>query len=733
MPRSILHNRIGLLAALMLAIALAAVFSSRCNKQCQPDAKAQEGGAPMKHAKHQHTNKLAGSTSPYLLQHAHNPVNWYPWGDEALEKAKNEDKPIFLSIGYSSCHWCHVMERESFENEETAKIMNEHFVSIKVDREERPDIDKTYMNAVQMMTGSGGWPMSVFLTPDLKPYFGGTYFPPEDKFGRPGFPRVLRHTARLYKEDRDGIDKLGDQIVAALNRMAAGGAGAAAKIDRALIGRAATQYRDAFDPGWGGFGQAPKFPPTGAIALLLRHHRRTGDTEALKMVTVTLDRMATGGMYDQLGGGFHRYSTDQKWLVPHFEKMLYDNALLATVYLDAFRVTRKPLYARAARGILDYVIRDMTDEAGAFHSAQDADSEGVEGKFYVWTPAELEEALGKKDAAAFAGYSGVTERGNFERTNILHVPKLDEAVEARLEELKPKLLAVRAKRVPPGKDDKVLTDWNGLMISAMARGHQVLGDEKYRRAAERAARFVLTAMRPSGSLLHTYRAGRAHVDAFLDDYAFMLQANVDLYEATFDTEWIEHANSLAREMTEKLWDEKNGGFYATQERKAGLLVRRKDGHDSSVPSGNAIAAYAHLRLARLTDGNGYFARAEKTLKLFAASASRSPTAFARLLCAADFYHGPSQEVVIAGDPRDGATKKLLETVRQRYLPNAVVALVDPGSRRAAAAAKVVPLLEARPLVESRAAAYVCENYACKVPVTSASALEAALEPEPKAR
>ena len=729
MPQSRLRNRAGLL--IVLALAFATFATSRCGKQCQPEPLPEKSAAPMKQTmheqtKHKHTNKLANSTSPYLLQHAHNPVDWYPWGKEAHEKAKKENKPIFLSVGYSSCHWCHVMERESFENEEIAKIMNEHFVSIKVDREERPDIDEIYMKAVQMMTGSGGWPMSVFLTPDRKPYFGGTYFPPEDKFGRPGFRRVLLHAAQLYKERRKDVRDLGDRMVVAMNQMNAAQQGTGA-IPQAPLRSGADQYARAFDAAWGGFGPPPKFPPTGAIALLLRHYHRTGDKHALEMATVTLDRMATGGMHDQLGGGFHRYSTDRRWLVPHFEKMLYDNALLAIVYLDAYRATRKPLHARTARGILDYVIREMTDDAGAFHSAQDADSEGVEGKYYVWTPAEIEQALGKRDADAFNKYYDVTASGNFEHKSILNVPKLDEKLAGRLEKMKPKLLAVRARRIPPGKDDKILTDWNGLMISAMSRGYQVLGDERYIRSAERAAEFILTTMRPKGGLLHTYRAGRAHVDAFLDDYAFTLQATIDLYETTFDTKWIKHANSIAQEMTEKLWDEKSGGFYTTRPGKTDLLVRGKDAHDSALPAGNAIAAHALLRLARLTDNKDLYARAEKALKLFSPQASHAPAAFARLLCAVDFYHGPSREIVVAGDPGGDAAKKLMSIVRQRYLPNTVVALVDPGSANAAAAVKALPLLDSRPLVGGKAAVYVCENYACKMPVTSPDELTELLE------
>ena len=717
------HFTPGTLFLSFFAAALAAAFGCNGARETDPQAgPLPRGTTKMNETSHKHTNHLIHANSPYLLQHAHNPVDWYPWGADALAKAKDEDKPIFLSIGYSSCHWCHVMERESFENEAIAKIMNEHFVCIKVDREERPDVDEIYMNAVQMMTGSGGWPLSVFLTPDRKPFFGGTYFPPEDRFGRPGFKRVLLSVLTGYQERRTEIDRSAGELTAALRRIAAGPGDAAEELDGTMMDRAVASYRRTFDREWGGFGGAPKFPPTGALALLLRHHRRTGNKYALTMATVTLDKMAEGGMYDQLGGGFHRYSVDRRWLVPHFEKMLYDNALLAMIYLDACRVTKGPLYARIARETLDYVLREMTDAAGGFHSAQDADTEGAEGKTYVWGQAEIEEVLGDR-APAFIAYYGVTEGGNFEGGNILHVSERDEETEEKLLESKQTLLAARRKRPQPGKDDKVLAHWNGLMISAMARGYQVLGGDRYRAAAERAATFVLTTMRPNGKLLHTYRAGRAHIDAFLDDYAFLLQALVDLYEATFDPAWIEHANGLATEMIDALWDDEGGGFYSVRRGRADLLARGKDAHDGALPAGNAVAAHALLRLARLTDKKDHFARAEKTLRLFQPQAAQAPSGFGRLLCAIDVRLGPSREIVIAGGLGDPAARKLLDAVRQRYLPNAVVAWARPG--RGADAR--LPLLKGRAPVDGKPAAYVCENYACRAPVTSVAALAKLLE------
>jgi hypothetical protein len=675
--------------------------------------------------KDRQSNRLAESTSPYLLQHADNPVDWYPWGREALDRAKREDKPIFLSIGYASCHWCHVMERESFEDEEIARLMNENFVCIKVDREERPDVDELYMNAVQMMTGSGGWPLSVFLVPDGTPYLGGTYFPPEDGPGRPGFPSVLRHAARLYRERRDDVARVGKELSRRLAAVAEG-PDAAAEVDLDLIGEAVYRYHDTFDPQWGGFGTAPKFPPSGALALMLRHHRRTGDKAALDMLTTTLDKMAAGGIFDQLGGGFHRYSVDRHWLVPHFEKMLYDNALLAAVYLDAFRLTETPLYRRIAHETLDYVLRVMQDDAGGFHSAQDADTDGREGATYLWTPDEIEAVLGREDAATFNRYYGVTGDGKFEGRSILHVADPDEAAARELAPLRAKLLAERDRRPQPRKDDKVLASWNALVISALARGHQVFGDDRYRDAAERAARFVLTAMRTDGHLLHTWRAATAHVPAFLDDYAFLLAATVDLYETTFDPKWLEHARSLAADMTEALWDPKSGGFYKTRSDQADLLVRSRDAYDGALPAGNAVAALALLRLGRLTDDNDLFARGERTLRAFLGPAKRAPQAFARLLCAADFHAAPRREIVVAGDPDSDATQDLLRAVRQRYLPNVVVALARPEVE------DPLPLLEGRTPVDGRPAAYVCENNVCRAPVTSASSVIQALEsPEPE--
>ncbi len=681
------------------------------------------------------TNHLAGSVSPYLLQHVHNPVDWFPWCPEALERARAEDKPIFLSIGYSACHWCHVMERECFENEAIAERMNALFVCIKVDREERPDLDAVYMNAVQMLTGSGGWPLSVFLTPDLRPYFGGTYFPPKSQWGHPGFPDVLSHAARVYREHPEDVARVAEGLAAELQRLGSGPTDGPADLDPALIERSLTHYRDTFDAEWGGFGDAPKFPPTGALDLMLRRHARQPDADLLRQVTLTLDRMATGGMADQLGGGFHRYSVDREWLTPHFEKMLYDNALLASIYIDAFRVTGSPLYRRTAQGTLDYLLREMTDESGGFHSAQDADSEGVEGRYYVWTLDEIQAVLGDEDAALFAAYFGVTERGNFEGKNILTARIPPEAFAeqhamsrdtwlARLNAMKQTMLAMRARRVPPAKDDKVLADWNGLTLSALARGFQVFEAPCYRDAADRAADFVLTAMRPQGGLRHAFRDGVAHIDAFLDDYAFVIQGLLDLYEATFEAQRVHQARELAEEMVAALWDDKAGGFYATRAGRPDLLARGKDAFDGATPSGNAIAAHALLRLARLTDDATLEDRAERTLRLFAGAAENHPAAFTRLLSAMDFRLAPESELVVAGAPDHPETSAMLRAVRQSYLPTTVVAaaLSDAPAE--------LPLLEGRTPVDGLPTAYLCENHTCGRPLTRADELAARLEKGP---
>jgi uncharacterized protein len=692
-----------------------------------------------------HTNRLIHSTSPYLLQHAHNPVDWYPWGDEAIARAAREDKPIFLSIGYSSCHWCHVMERESYEDEAVAAVLAEHFIAVKVDREERPDLDEIYMTAIQAMSGRGGWPLNVFLMPDLKPFYGGTYYPPEDRAGMPSFRRVLLSVAEAYRTRRPEIDRAGADLVAAIRRAAAPEPVPGAALGLDLISAAARELSGSFDPDWGGFTAAPKFPQPTALRLLLAHHERTGRQDALMMATTTLDRMAAGGMYDQLGGGWHRYSVDERWLVPHFEKMLYDNALLATTYVEAYQLTGRPLYARVARETLDYLLREMLDARGGFHSAQDADTDGEEGKFYVWTADEVKSVLGGgggDDAELFCRYYDVTPEGNFDGRNVLHaaVPPEEfaprfkltpEAWEARLAGMRKAMLAARSRRTAPGKDDKVLTDWTALAISALAAGWQVLGDPAYRDAAERAARFILGGMTGQGGLLHAHRAGRSHTPAFLDDYAFLAAALVDLYEATFDPAWIEEALRITDQMRDRFWDGEAGGFFESQAGQADLIVRLKRGYDAAVPCAGGVAARTLLRLAHLADRRDYAGAAEATLRAFRRQMEQAPAAAASLLLALDLHVGPVQEIAIVG-PCDGPdTRRLLAAVRRRFLPRRVLASADPQSPDASRCVAAVPLLKDRPAVGGHAAAYVCENYACRRPVASVEELEELLSAGPE--
>jgi hypothetical protein len=685
------------------------------------------------------TNRLAGATSPYLLQHADNPVAWQPWDEQALDRARREDKPIFLSIGYASCHWCHVMAHESFEDPETAAVLNEHFIPIKVDREERPDLDEIYMTAVQMLTGRGGWPLNIFLTPALEPFYGGTYWPKESRMGMPSFRRVLETVATAYRDRRQELDASADQIADALRR---GGPGIEGETDTSLgpelIDRAVDQWRSSFDQTWGGFGGAPKFPPATPLRVLLRHHHRTNDEAVLAPVTRTLDKMACGGVYDQVGGGFHRYAVDREWLVPHFEKMLYDNALLATAYLEAYQATGERRYARVARETLDYLLRDMADPAGGFHSAQDADTEGEEGKTYVWTPDEVRAVLGEDDADLFMDFYDVTEEGNFEGANILHVTKPAEMyarmvegdpadLRRRLAAMRQKMLEARQKRPQPGKDDKVLADWNGLALSALALGHRVLGEARHREAAERAADFILTRMRTDdGGLLHAYRDGRSHTPAFQHDYAYLVEGLVDLYEATFDPRWAREAQALADEMISRFGDPETGGFFYTEPGQEDVLVRLKRALDGARPSGNGVAAHALARLAKLTGRTPYAEQTEGVLEVFRGTAGRAPTGMASYLLALDFHLGPVREVAVVGPAGDKDTAALLAVARGTFRPRTVVAWAEPES--AAEAAEAVPLLAERGLVGEQAAAYVCQDFACREPVTTPEALAEQLTP-----
>ena len=670
-------------------------------------------------------NRLANETSPYLLQHAHNPVDWYPWGSEALERARAEDRPILLSVGYSACHWCHVMERESFENAETAALMNELFVNVKVDREERPDVDSIYMTAVQQMTGHGGWPMTMFLTPSGEPFYGGTYYPPEPRYGMPSFRQVLRAVAEAWRERRADVERSAGSMRDALAQSSAVHADSGEALDAAVLDAAYVSLAARFDPRWGGFGSAPKFPQAMILEFLLRQWKRTGEDDALRMADVTLRRMAEGGMYDHVGGGFARYSVDAQWLVPHFEKMLYDNALLARAYLHAWQATHDDAHRRVVEETLGWVEREMTSPEGGFHSALDADSEGEEGKFYLWTPAEVDELLGPDDGPLFRRYYDVSEAGNFEGRNILHTARAMDDVAAAAGVAPERLRAVvergrrvlyeaRAKRVWPGLDDKVLTSWNAMMLHAFAEAARVFEREDWRAIAVRSAEFLTTALRPEGRLLRTYKAGRAKIPAFLEDHALLVDALVAVYEATWEARWVREARSLADDMLARFWAEDEGIFYDTASDAEPLVVRPRDVFDSATPSGNSAAVMALLRLGELTGEARYREVAKRVLGGMAEYMARVPLGFGHLLCALDFSLSAPVEIAIVGDPASDETRALVSTASHIYLPNAVLA----GKRdEDDGADDLIPLLRDRTAMGGRATAYVCERLACRQPVS----------------
>ena len=665
-------------------------------------------------------NRLAGSLSPYLLQHAHNPVDWQPWDAAALAQARAEQKPIFLSIGYSACHWCHVMERESFENPAVAEVLNAHFVCIKVDREERPDLDDLYMDAVQALTGRGGWPMSVWLTPDLEPFHGGTYFPPEPRSGMPGFRGLLKGIADLWQGDRAGLVTQAGTLVQEMRRQAAVEPGEVLPgADR--LGAALAQLRRGFDPRWGGFGPAPKFPAHMAVELLLAR----GAAEDRAMALRTLDAMWEGGMYDHLGGGFARYSVDGQWLVPHFEKMLYDNALLAGCYLTGFQATGEARYAQVARETLDYLLRDLQDPAGGFHSSEDADSEGEEGKFYAFTPIEVGAALGATDGPRFCAAYGITEAGNFEHgTSVLH--RFSCPAEARLEPaedqaLRERLRLWRDRRERPGKDDKVLAAWNGLALSALARGYQVLGDERFLLAAQACATFLRRELWQDGHLRRVWRQGQAHTPGFLEDLAAVAEGLVDLFEADFDPAWLRWAEELAEAMLAGFHDPIDGGFHSTLAGATDLLHRLKPGFDQAVPSPNTLGARALLRLSRHLRREDFRQAAEGTLRCFGLWLGRAPQAFLGLLGVLDTVLRDPLEVAISGEVADPRVGELLQEVRCRHLPGRVVSV---SSR------EDLPLHRGRQRPSGSPQAFVCRGRVCAAPVGAAAQLAALLEAPP---
>ncbi len=677
-------------------------------------------------------NRLAHETSPYLLQHASNPVQWYPWGEEALARARTEDKPIFLSIGYSACHWCHVMEHESFENDGIAELLNQFFVSVKVDREERPDLDEIYMKAVQILTGSGGWPMSVFLTPGLEPFFGGTYFPPDDRYGRPGFARLLRWIGELWERDRERLLRQAGSLTQEIR--SASLIETQGELDAIVLDLSLQALSGTYDPIWGGFGNAPKFPHALDLRLCLRHWLRTENPRALEMAARTLDRMANGGIYDHLGGGFARYSTDQKWLIPHFEKMLYDNALLVPAYLEAYLADRQPLRLRVARETCDWMLREMSTEDGGLASSLDADSEGEEGRFYVWTHAEILRTLGEERGRWASEWFGVTAEGNFEHgKNILWRPDDPDEVAQRLgvevseldsamQEARNLLLAERSKRVPPGKDDKIVASWNGLAISALASAFQVLGERRYLQAASRAARFVLDGMRQSdGRLFATARRGQAHLNAYLDDYAFVIQGLLDLYESDFDPSWLREALALNEVLSERFEDQENGGYYTTGSDHEPLLVRLKSLQDGALPSGNGVQALNLLRLAELTGERAFAAGAERTLRSVGRLVNHYPQAFSQFLLAVNHLTAGPIEIVIAGESGSRPFEELLAVIRDAFLPHRVVARAGKGADET-----LLPLLRGKASPPAEARAFVCRDFTCGLPARSPAELRAQL-------
>ncbi len=682
-------------------------------------------------------NRLATETSPYLLQHAANPVDWYPWGPEAFERAKRDDKPILLSVGYSACHWCHVMAHESFEDNFIAAVMNKNFVNVKVDREERPDVDHVYMTATQALTGRGGWPMTVFLTPDGKPFYAGTYFPPEDRGQMPGFPRVLHSVAEAYQNQRAEIVKTSTALTAEIGQMTrpapAEGLVAEATLDAALA-----DFEKRYDQRWGGFGGAPKFPPAMGIELLLRLAARRSPYElgrvegavgspaerALGMATHTLEMMARGGMYDQLGGGFHRYSVDEQWLVPHFEKMLYDNALLARTYVLAFQATRNVLFEVVATETLEYVRREMTSPEGAFYSAQDADSEGEEGKFFAWTRAEIVALLGEQDARLFCGAFAITDTGNFEGKSVLWLPRplaevareLNVAVESvgtAVARGRRVLFEAREKRVKPARDEKAVTSWNGMMLRAFATAASVLGREDLLEVARRNATFLLSELRVGGRLLHTWTGGNAKGDAFLDDYANVIDGLLALHEASLEPKWLEEALKLTAVMLDEFWDKEVGAFYDTGLKHERLVARPRDVFDNATPAGNSVGADVAARLARLTGAEALRACAEMAVRSTGQYVARYPSGFGRLLSVVDALLLPGREVVLVGELDEPAMAAFREAVSHRYRPDL---LVTGGPEAAIAAlADKVPLFAGRTRIEGGPAAYLCAGMACQLP------------------
>ncbi|HJU13143.1 MAG TPA: thioredoxin domain-containing protein [Candidatus Nitrosotalea sp.] len=673
-------------------------------------------------------NLLVHESSPYLLQHAYNPVKWYPWGEEALKKAREENKPIFLSIGYSACHWCHVMAHESFENEEIANVMNEYFVNIKVDREERPDIDDIYQKVCQITTGSGGWPLSVFLTPDQRPFYVGTYFPPLDSYGRPGFGSLIRQLAQAWKEKPADVEAAAENFVSTLKKTES--VSSASKIEKAVLDEAAMNLLTLGDPVNGGFGHAPKFPNASNLSFMLRYSKLSGIAKFQEFVMKTLTKMASGGICDQIGGGFHRYSTDSRWLVPHFEKMLYDNALLPVVYAEAYQITRDSRFLDVINQTLGYVLREMTSPEGGFYSAQDADSEGEEGKYYVWKKHEIQEILGQ-DSDVFCLYYDVTEGGNFEGHTILyntinlssvafHFGKSETEVRDILERCRQKLLTARQQRMPPGKDEKILLGWDALMISAFLKGYRVTKNDSYLEAAERSIGFVETKMKKDGSLLHTYKDDRAKLHAYLDDYAFFANAVLDYFEIKPSIQSLELASYYVTYLLDHFWDDKQNCFFFTADTHEKLIIRTKNVYDLSLPSGNSVAALALLRLYHLTQNKRYLEVATKIMESLASMAAENPFGFGQLLNVIYMYVKKPIEITVL----NVSDANLCSNIEKKFLPESI--LVEVSDRKSFAELQGLPFFSGKEFLDSKTRVYVCKDFACSLPVETMKDLEGLL-------
>jgi uncharacterized protein YyaL (SSP411 family) len=681
-------------------------------------------------------NRLSKENSPYLLQHSNNPVDWFPWSEEAFEEAMRRDKPVFLSIGYSTCHWCHVMEKESFEDEEIAALMNDAFISIKVDREERPDIDGIYMSVCQMLTGSGGWPLTIIMTPDKKPFFAGTYFPKESRFGRAGMRELIPQIKEIWLNKRTEACRSASEIVKALNKSSSA---SVTDIDETIFTRAFNEFKSRYDRVAGGFGTAPKFPSPHNLSFLLRYHSRFKDDESLQMVVKTLLEMRKGGIYDHIGYGFHRYSTDREWLVPHFEKMLYDQALLVIPYIELYQITGIEFYRNTAEEILEYIQRDMTSPEGGFYSAEDADSEGKEGKFYLWTMDEIISLLGD-ESGLISEVFNLKPGGNFtdplneenNRENILYLKRTYEEIAGikqvseslikdKIEKARKLLFEYREKRVHPYKDDKILTDWNALMISAFARASQVLGNRSYRESAVQAAGFILQKLRDTnGKLLHRYRNGKSGITACIDDYAFTVSAFIDLYEATFDIDWLKTAVELNNDAVKHFWDDTRGGFFFTPDYGEEMIVRQKEIYDGAIPSGNSVAILNLMRLGRIT-GNGEMERkAFGIVQAFSDQLKQMPSVFSQALIGLVFGLGKSFEIVIVGNKADRTVKEIMEYINKKFLPDKIILLKEPGDEDLKL---ISPFTELQNQIDNKTTVYICRNYVCERPVTDLNAVK----------